>query len=97
MATQDENGKQVKIGIDDIDMCVRILQMFMERYRTVQDLLSELAENVRQNKSLEEKIAEMVLRSKYQTPEIDTTPVQNMEMTEEEKQRLEELKKKYLE
>ena len=97
MATEDENGKQVKIGIDDIDMCVRILEMFMDRYRTVQDLLSQLAENVKQNKSLEEKIAEMVLRSKYQPQEIDNMATQNVELTEEEKQRLEQLKKKYLE
>jgi len=96
MAVKDEDSKQAKLTIDDIDLCVRVLEMFLDRYKTVQDLLTELAEQVNRNKTLEEKIAEMILKARFGNQNIEE-PVQNVELTEEEKQRLEELKKKYLE
>jgi len=97
MESQTEDSKQVRITIDDVDLCVRVLEMFLDRYRTVQNLLSELAEQVSRNKSLEEKIAEMILKARFGNQNIETETIQNIELTEEERKRIEELKKKYLE
>ena len=95
MADQNENRKPDEITLDDVELAIRILEMFMEKYKRAERVLSRLESYQPRGRSLEERIAEMVLQKQQLESQFNTINTVE-ELTEEEKQRIEELKKRYL-
>ena len=96
MADPYENRRENTITIDDVDTCIRVLQLFIEKMREAESVISSLVEyRSSEAKSLEEKIAQMVLASRYGNQNTVVSESSPAELTEEEKKRIEELKKRY--
>jgi len=95
VADQNESRKSNEITLEDVELAIKILEIFMDKYKRAERVLSRFTSMVGRSRSLEERIAEMVLANR-QTPNIDTYAEPQPELTEEEKQRIEELKKRYL-
>ena len=89
----------MEITLEDVELAIRILEIFMDKYRRAERVLSRLGSYTSRSKSLEERIAEMVLANKQQNiaiPNIESVIDTDTTLSEEERQRIEELKKKYL-
>jgi len=95
MADQNEGRKSDEITLDDVELAIRILEIFMEKYRRAERVLSRLGVYQSRARSLEERIAEMVLQKQQEESQLININAEE-ELTEEEKQRIEELKKRYL-
>jgi len=99
MGSENQNVKSDEITLDDVATAIRILEIFMDRYKRAERVLSRFNTMQQRSKSLEEKIAEMMVASKQMTagmPNVENEVPQQQDLTEEERQRIEELKKKYL-
>lgn len=99
MGYQAENRKSDEITLEDVEMAIKILTKFMDKYREAERVLSRLSSLQNRGGSLEERLAQMIVASRQgnnAVPSNDVQPPVEQELTEEEKQRIEELKKRYL-
>jgi len=82
------------ITYQDVVVCIDVLTKYIQASKRVEAILRRIAPRTAYSRP-EDKILEMIMRQQYgalpsEEPEVE------MELTEDERKRLEELKKKYM-
>ena len=86
------------ITLDDVELAIKILEEFMREYNKAVRVLRRFNRFIgtRGNGRLEEKLLEMMMSRNSSNGQIDNDVDVGSELTEDEKKRIEELKKKLL-
>lgn len=83
------------ITLEDVELAIKILEEFMREYRKAQRIIRQFGTVMSRNTKLEERILEMMMNNNKITSKEDIGDT-DVEFTDEEKARIEELKKKLL-